>query len=372
MFSNINASCSSHSGSFAGATNNNQDTCTGNTGDADIMSSFDDYFSALFAQVLLISEDRETGHLGKLVADSDAQIAIEYMLQEARELEQSYRLAKSLSTCGSVPSHILEEMTIQDSQIRSDRELAERIERREPRAESSLQATNARFDLALQYFNTMSECCSCSGNKRAYVVSCGHAYCEECARSLYSQALTNRTLIPVRCCKQPFASDIAAVCLTDTGDINKYESMKREIESPCPPVAELDVTASKLISEKGWKVCFRCGAVVERMSGCVHITCMCRNEFCYTCLKPWRTCSCELYPVEELNQILNERIGNNDPGTARHRLRNVLQNYYQHEHTWQRQVPNGRILQQGKLNEANIFLLLQCKAVVDHMRASRR
>ncbi|KFH64797.1 hypothetical protein MVEG_09528 [Podila verticillata NRRL 6337] len=345
MLSNINASCSSHSGSFPGAINSNQDTCTGGTVDADIMSSLDDYFSALFAQVLLISEDRETGPLGKLAADSDAQIAIEYMLQEARELEQSYRLAKSLSTCGSVPSHVLEEMIIQDSLLCSDRELAERNERQESRAETPLPATNARIDLALQYFNTTSECCSCSCNTRTYVAPCGHAYCQECARSLYSHALTNRTFIPVRCCKQPFASDIAAACLTDTGDINKYESMKREIENSCPPVAELDVTASRLISEKGWKVCFRCGAVVERMSGCVHITCMCRNEFCYTCLNPWRTCNCELYPVEELNQILNERIGNDDPGAARHRLRNVLRNYYQHEHKWQRENPKGRISQ---------------------------
>ncbi|KAF9211309.1 hypothetical protein BGZ59_008265 [Podila verticillata] len=70
---------------------------------------------------------------------------------------------------------------------------------------------------------------------------------------------------------------------------------------------------------------------------------MCRNEFCYTCLNPWRTCNCELYPVEELNQILNERIGNDDPGAARHRLRNVLRNYYQHEHKWQRENPKGRI-----------------------------
>ncbi|KAI7831621.1 hypothetical protein BC939DRAFT_472742 [Gamsiella multidivaricata] len=39
----------------------------------------------------------ETGQLSKVDAESDAQLTIEYMLHEARELEQSYRLAKSLS-----------------------------------------------------------------------------------------------------------------------------------------------------------------------------------------------------------------------------------------------------------------------------------
>lgn len=344
MLTYSHASCSSDKGSFSGAIGSTQDAGIGGTEDADSISKFDDYFSALFFQVLLISEDRETGHLGKLAANCDTQIAIDQMLQEARELEESYKLAKSLSACGSVPDHVLEEMALQDSLIRSDRELAERIERREPRAEASMQATNARFELILQHFNTTSECCSCGGNKQTYVAPCKHAYCEECARSLYNHALTNRAFIPVRCCKQPFASDIATACLTDTGDIDKYESIKREIENPCPPAAvELDVAASKVIADNGWKVCFQCGAVVERMSGCVHMTCMCRTEFCYTCLRPWKTCTCELYPVEELNQILNERIGNADAGIARHRLQNVLRNYYQHVHNWQRENPDGRI-----------------------------
>ncbi|KAK3827130.1 MAG: hypothetical protein JOS17DRAFT_662463, partial [Linnemannia elongata] len=55
-----------------------------------------------------------------------------------------------------------------------------------------------------------------------------------------------------------------------------------------------DEAASRVITENGWKVCHRCGAVVERVSGCVHITCMCRYEFCYTCEKKWQTCTCEL------------------------------------------------------------------------------
>ncbi|KAG0048463.1 hypothetical protein BGZ83_006579 [Gryganskiella cystojenkinii] len=308
-----------------------------------VVTEVDDYFVALFYQTMLISDDRETGTLGKLSANSDTHIAIEHYLQEARELEQSYRLAKSLSVCEAVPEDLLEEITEQDSLIRADRDLAERLARQEPEAETSIQAGTVRFETTLRFFNTTSECVSCNSMKRTYIAPCQHAYCEECAQSLYSHALTNKSFIPVRCCRQPFASDVTTACLTDTDDLNKYEDMRREIEHPCPPVAELDAAAAKVISESGWKLCYRCGAVVERTEGCVHMTCFCRAEFCYTCQKPWQTCKCELYPAAELNRILNERIGDQNPGRARNRLQNVLQNYYRHEHNWGRENADGRI-----------------------------
>ncbi|KAF8930724.1 hypothetical protein BGZ47_000413 [Haplosporangium gracile] len=175
--------------------NNNHDAGTGSD---EVM---DDYFSALFFHTLLISDDRETGAFGKFAPDSDTQIAIEYMLQEARDMEQSYRLAKSLSTCEEVPDDLLEEMSLQDNMTRNDRELTERIERQEPDAENSLRAANARFHLV-----------------------------------------------------QPFSSEVVTACLTDAGDINKYESLKHEIENPCRPASELDLAASRVISENGWKL----------------------------------------------------------------------------------------------------------------------
>ncbi|KAG0304541.1 hypothetical protein BGZ97_001432, partial [Linnemannia gamsii] len=180
----------------------NQDASTGDS--EAILSELDDYFCALFVHALLISNDRETGAFGKLPADSDTQIAIEHMLQEAREMEESYALAKSLSTCGAVSGQLLEEMGQQDNVTRSDRELAERIERGESSAERSLHAASVRFELVRQHF-------------------------------------------------QPFASGLEAACLTNSADISKYATIKREIENPCPPSSELDVAASRVISENGWK-----------------------------------------------------------------------------------------------------------------------
>ncbi|KAF9175877.1 hypothetical protein BGX21_009271 [Mortierella sp. AD011] len=339
MSRNVGASSRASSTSQARA----QDI-TGGDADANAdVSEFDDYFCALMLQMSLIEEDRETGNLGKVNMESDTQIAIEHMLREAEEMERSYRLAKSLATCGAVPEELFEEMDLQDATSFADRELAERLVIGDASAELSLNEASSRFRLMLLFFTATAECCACNSRKKTYTAPCGHDYCEGCAQSLYQHALMNRSFIPVRCCKIAFAPEIASVGLDNTDDVERYNTIRNEIENPCPPAPELDVAASGLITERGWKVCPRCGAVVEKVSGCVHITCMCRNEFCYTCLKVWRTCDCELYPEEEIRQILDERVGNGDPGAARHRLQNVLRNYYQHEHNWKQEVPNGRV-----------------------------
>ena len=258
-------------------------------------------------------------------------------------MEQSYKLARSLATCEPLPEEVVEEFNEEDELTRADRELAERLEREEPGAEIAVQATSARFQLVLRHFNITADCVACVSKKQTYVAPCGHPYCAECARSLCLHALSNKAFIPVRCCREHFANEVVAACLPNRNDVERYEAIRQEIEHPCPPAEELDAAASKVILENGWKVCFRCGAVVEKVSGCVHITCTCRNEFCYTCLRPWKTCSCELYPTEELNRILNERVGPDAPGNVRHRLQHVLRNVYHHDHDWQRQQSLGRV-----------------------------
>jgi hypothetical protein len=35
--------------------------------------------------------------------------------------------------------------------------------------------------------------------------------------------------------------------------------------------------------------CFHCGKPVSKIQGCNHITCFCKKEFCYTCLRSWYT-----------------------------------------------------------------------------------
>ncbi|CAO2651208.1 Nn.00g095050.m01.CDS01 [Neocucurbitaria sp. VM-36] len=40
-------------------------------------------------------------------------------------------------------------------------------------------------------------------------------------------------------------------------------------------------------TEKGYKECFICGAIVELAEACNHITCECGHDFCYVCGKDW-------------------------------------------------------------------------------------
>ncbi|KAG0003099.1 hypothetical protein BGZ79_001697 [Entomortierella chlamydospora] len=340
----INASghggCVSQEDSNATTSHSNQDD---GCDDLKTVSELDDCLCALTLQIMAITEDRGTGRLGKAASESDAQIAVEHFLQETRELTETFKLVKCILTSGSVPVNLIEEMEQQDRAAIYDRELAERIGRGDSNAEISLQSETSHFHRVLQSFSTVAECCSCNSTKQAHLAKCGHAYCEACAKSLFNHALKNRMFIPVRCCKIEFTPEIAVVCLDNTEALDRYNAIKNEIENPCPSIVELDKAAADTISKNGWKLCSRCGAVVERAWGCVHITCICRYEFCYTCGEKWRTCRCELYPEDELNQILDERIRDNDPAPARNRVRNVLRNYYDHAHNWKRRRPYGRV-----------------------------
>ena len=54
------------------------------------------------------------------------------------------------------------------------------------------------------------------------------------------------------------------------------------------------------------KKCLRCRFWIQKNQGCNHITCICKNEFCYICGKKWKTCDCvvmEPEPQEELDEI---------------------------------------------------------------------
>jgi len=59
--------------------------------------------------------------------------------------------------------------------------------------------------------------------------------------------------------------------------------------------------ASKIVDEvtkfcrkMKWMRCFQCGHVVEKKTGCNHITCMCGSQFCYICGSQWGQCKCQV------------------------------------------------------------------------------
>nr|XP_024934975.2 E3 ubiquitin-protein ligase RSL1-like [Ziziphus jujuba var. spinosa] len=48
-----------------------------------------------------------------------------------------------------------------------------------------------------------------------------------------------------------------------------------------------DIMAMELAQKKKWRKCPSCKMYVEKISGCIHITCRCRYEFCYACGSKW-------------------------------------------------------------------------------------
>lgn len=53
----------------------------------------------------------------------------------------------------------------------------------------------------------------------------------------------------------------------------------------------------KLAKENDWKRCTKCSQIVEKTSGCDHITCRCGYQFCYICGSEWKglaqPCKCK-------------------------------------------------------------------------------
>lgn len=124
----------------------------------------------------------------------------------------------------------------------------------------------------------------------------------------------------------------------------------------------------ELLKANGWQRCPRCRRVVELTLGCFHITCSCKEEFCYCCAAPWKTCSCPQWEERNLYaeaarqvdaQIENEnnRHGRADNDRARDTVRardlvarrnrieqaaNRLRHDHVCRHHWQRRMGGGR------------------------------
>ncbi|RDL37534.1 uncharacterized protein BP5553_04967 [Venustampulla echinocandica] len=146
-------------------------------------------------------------------------------------------------------------------------------------------------------------------------VPCGHEYCCGCLHQLFKASLTDDSLFPPRCCRQPVASSILRVFLP-ADLLYQYEEKKIEHETPnrtycsnascsafikaeniaderascrvcscitctickakahrgdCP--ADTTLQEMLLVADaNGWKRCFGCRRLVELAHGCNHIT----------------------------------------------------------------------------------------------------
>ena len=178
------------------------------------------------------------------------------------------------------------------------------------------------------------ECVVCGdeNHKEDFLRPCEHGYCEGCLQEGFKNALASKT--PLKCCKKNLSVDDCTGLEADF--VTKYQELILELTTPnpmyccnascakfLPPLAivgeigtckdcktqtcrhcrkpvhpgvfceeDKETKAVKeLAMQKGWKTCPGCNHLIERQSGCLHMTCSrCQTAFCYRCSKRWNDC----------------------------------------------------------------------------------
>ncbi|KAL8792853.1 MAG: hypothetical protein Q9195_004583 [Heterodermia aff. obscurata] len=205
-----------------------------------------------------------------------------------------------------------------------------------------------------------SECTSCFDDipsKKAVLLSCRHRYCSGCFSQLVGTAIRTESTFPPKCCLQeiPRKTMLAHLSSKDMAkfdekaleyavpvsnryycaspecakwiDVRRARGFDGSLECPhckftvctmcrgaahatngdCPNDFGLDATLQQA-ERAGWQRCYNCRAVVELNTGCRHITCKCRAEFCYTCGARWKTCMCTESDQRRREDEIRERL----------------------------------------------------------------
>ncbi|RAH83776.1 hypothetical protein BO86DRAFT_425903 [Aspergillus japonicus CBS 114.51] len=196
--------------------------------------------------------------------------------------------------------------------------------------------------------NATAECVACFEEqplKDMMQTPCSHRYCRACVLRLVREALADESLLPLRCCRLPIPPSTLqdhlghrlAKQLEDKlieredpyrtycsragcgqylmpyqvqGYIGTCKICRQETCTLCKQPAHAgtecdddqveDQTVLDLAAEQGWQRCARCSHVIELGTGCNHITCRCRYEFCYVCSSTWRSCTCPIWDERRL------------------------------------------------------------------------
>lgn len=77
----------------------------------------------------------------------------------------------------------------------------------------------------------------------------------------------------------------------------------------CPDIKG-DKEFMALMNDNNWKNCPSCNYAIEHNKGCYHMNCKCNHQFCWVCLKKWKTCSCPRWEENQLVEEQEERIEN--------------------------------------------------------------
>jgi hypothetical protein len=164
----------------------------------------------------------------------------------------------------------------------------------------------------------MAQCVACGDDAEFFNVArvpCQHEYCRSCLEALFKASMTDESLFPPRCCRQPINLSTARIFLK-SDLVQLYEKKKIEFETPnrtycystgcsvfidqsyidgevatCPDCQHTTCTNCKgrahtgdcpndsamqqlllAAQENGWQRCYSCWRLVELDHGCNHMT----------------------------------------------------------------------------------------------------
>ncbi|KAF8125987.1 hypothetical protein EV363DRAFT_1225087 [Boletus edulis] len=189
-----------------------------------------------------------------------------------------------------------------------------------------------------------TECVVCRDgyeNVASLNAPCGHFICRQCVIGMAEVANKNEDLFPLQCCQQqlpvdtflsflsgPLLVSFSAKCaeaatppnlrvycanktcakfigrsLTATPCVMSCPDCRTKVCSGCKSRAHPRQSCDEreysevqaLAKANGWKTCPKCKMIVERSAGCAHMTCRCRQGFCYKCGAKWGRCICSGY-----------------------------------------------------------------------------
>ncbi|KDQ18999.1 hypothetical protein BOTBODRAFT_480924 [Botryobasidium botryosum FD-172 SS1] len=206
----------------------------------------------------------------------------------------------------------------------------------------------------------MATCLICDDHmpiRTSITVPCesSHDYCHSCVTRLFHRAVLDETLFPPRCDGVAIPLDLVRHLFTpeflstfanksvEVGTRNRLychnarcsEFLGEAMDVPSPvPCTEcfhmtcsackgpahpwyhpcsVDATSQHVIEmarAEGWQRCPSCHTMVELSTGCFHITCRCRAQFCYSCAAPWKTCECPQWDEVRLIERAEQRVHN--------------------------------------------------------------
>ncbi|RGP59664.1 ibr finger domain [Fusarium longipes] len=185
------------------------------------------------------------------------------------------------------------------------------------------------------------ECIACNEKFPPLALSkspCSHEYCRDCLVGLVSSSLHDESLFPPKCCGKNIP--VTSGRWFSPTLVGQFQAKKLEYDTPnrtycykpscstfIPPVFIAgehhkgicpDDTASQqvlqLASQNGWQQCYACNRVVELETGCYHMTCYCRAQFCYVCGDRWKRCSCPQWDENRLIRRANVVVDRDDHG----------------------------------------------------------